>query len=163
MSIFAKSWSEGVAIKIQQIKDQFLEYDFQEQSYYGFDSNKKKVYFIAKTDQEPENPLLLIHELAHAELGHLDYQSDLELVLIEIKAWDKARAICQDIEVEYDPRLRDACIQTYIDWYKLRGTCPNCDTLCINKHQKYNCYQCLTSWEVSSSLHPDPRKYNLVF
>ncbi|MBP6005642.1 hypothetical protein KA531_01930 [Candidatus Saccharibacteria bacterium] len=131
--------------------------------YYGFDSNSKQIYYIADSSDYPSSPLLLIHELAHAELGHIDYQSDLELVLIEIKAWDKALIICQELSIDYDQTLRDSCIKTYLDWYKARGTCPNCHTLNINRQNNYQCYNCLSSWRVSDSLHPEPRKYNLSF
>src|SRR5581483_10055815 len=52
---------------------------------------------------EPEAPNLkygLLHELAHALLGHDSYHNDFELVKLESQAWQKAASIGQKYGVK---------------------------------------------------------------
>lgn len=94
----------------------------------------------------------LLHELAHAELTHDTYQTDFELLLLEVAAWDKAKelAVIYDAEIDED-HIQD-CLDTYRDWLYQRATCPKCTNTSLQKDSvTYNCYNCNTSWTVTAS------------
>jgi hypothetical protein len=94
----------------------------------------------------------LLHELGHALLGHHDYASDLELLKIELAAWERAKQIGADYGVVIDQDHIEDCLDTYRDWLKKRATCPECHTVTTqNSLNSYLCFNCDASWSVPSS------------
>jgi hypothetical protein len=93
----------------------------------------------------------LLHELAHALLGHSNYKSDFELVRLESEAWDYAVKIAKKYAVMIDQEHIQNCLDTYRDWLHRRSTCPTCATHVLQKDtENYHCFNCQTSWQVSS-------------
>jgi hypothetical protein len=94
----------------------------------------------------------LLHELGHALLSHQTYASDLELLKIELSAWDKAKQIGADYGVIIDQDHIEDCLDTYRDWLKQRATCPDCQTVTTQTSDNtYLCFSCNASWTVPSS------------
>lgn len=95
----------------------------------------------------------LIHEIAHAKLGHDIFQHDIELLKMERYAWNQAIEIAESkfglkIDVDY---IED-CLDSYRDWLYKRSMCPQCH-LCgfqVNNHE-YSCPHCLIDWKVPVS------------
>lgn len=95
----------------------------------------------------------LLHELAHAVLGHTHYLRDIELLALERAAWEHAAtslapiygtAIASDV-------VEDA-LDTYRDWLHARSTCPHCGATGIQvKDHHYRCITCFTQWRVNDA------------
>lgn len=108
-------------------------------------------------------PWSLLHELGHALLDHESYETDLELVGLESKAWDKAQAIGSQYGYKIDDDYVQDCMDTYRDWLHQRSACPTCNNRSLqqDKHT-YQCFNCRETWTVSSSrfCRPYRRKTN---
>lgn len=90
----------------------------------------------------------LLHELAHAQLGHTNYKLDIELIVQESLAWDKA--MCEfslTYSVPIGPQLIQDALDTYREWLYARSTCPKCQQTGIqNQTSAYVCINCRCSW-----------------
>jgi hypothetical protein len=92
----------------------------------------------------------LLHELAHALLGHNNYHSDFELLKLESLAWQKAAEIGLKYGVEIDDEHIQNCLDTYRDWLHRRSKCPTCGIHVMQTNAKtYKCFNCGSSWQVS--------------
>lgn len=99
----------------------------------------------------------LLHELAHALLNHRTYDSDLELLKLEAQAWELASKIGRKYKLKIDQDHIQNCLDTYRDWLHQRSTCPGCATHVIQASARsYQCFNCKTSWEVSSGRFARP-------
>lgn len=93
----------------------------------------------------------VLHELAHAILGHSSYHSDFELLKMESDAWELAAQIARSYGIKIDEEHIQNCLDTYRDWLHRRSTCPSCATHVLQKDAShYECYNCKTTWRVSS-------------
>lgn len=112
---------------------------------YNLDSEGQKLFYG------------ILHELAHAELNHSTYSSDFELIKLETEAWNLAAKIGQEYGVIISEDHIQNCLDTYRDWLHRRSACPTCGTHVIQKDsQNYQCYNCQTSWQVSSGRFARP-------
>lgn len=94
----------------------------------------------------------LLHESAHALLGHTDYQQDIDLLLLEVEAWQTAKKIAEELGITIDENHIQDCLDTYRDWLHQRSTCPRCSTVSLQiNNQRYSCHNCSATWHVSSS------------
>jgi hypothetical protein len=94
----------------------------------------------------------LLHETGHGLLVHADYQSDLELLHMEVAAWEKAKELGQAFGVQIDPNHIEDCLDTYRDWLHRRSTCPTCGSVSLQHNStEYHCHNCNAMWQVSSS------------
>lgn len=107
-------------------------------------------YSIAK--EQPAADWTLLHEAAHALLDHTEYHSDVDLLLMEVAAWEKAKAIGSELNIEIDEDHIQECLDTYRDWLHRRSTCPRCSTVSIQiSEREYSCHNCQAMWKVSDS------------
>jgi len=121
-------------------------------------SPRFKTVFYKSDSPEPYG---LLHELAHALLGHANYTSDFELIRLEGEAWGLAEKIGKNYGVDISDDYIQNCLDTYRDWLHRRSTCPACNTHVLQKDaENYHCYNCQTDWAVSSGrfLRPYRRK-----
>jgi hypothetical protein len=94
----------------------------------------------------------LLHEAAHASLGHTTYGTDVELLLLEVAAWQEAQRLSQTIGITIDEEHIQDCLDTYRDWLHQRSTCPVCGIVSLqDSPRSYRCHNCHTSWLVSAS------------
>jgi hypothetical protein len=92
----------------------------------------------------------LLHELAHALLGHSTYQSDFELLKLESQAWELAAKIGRKYNIRLDNDHIQDCLDTYRDWLHRRSKCPTCAMHVMQKDpHTYKCFNCNTTWTVS--------------
>ena len=93
----------------------------------------------------------LLHELAHALLGHDSYRNDFELVKLESQAWQKAAEIGRKYGVKVSDDHIQNCLDTYRDWLHRRSKCPSCGMHALQPNAKsYKCFNCGEIWLVSS-------------
>jgi hypothetical protein len=100
----------------------------------------------------------LLHETGHALLGHQSYTSDVQLLKMEIEAWQKARQLGGELTIAIDENHIQDCLDTYRDWLNARALCPSCATRCLqqNSGKAYRCHNCHTSWNVTPSRFTRP-------
>ncbi len=93
----------------------------------------------------------VLHELAHAQLGHRNYHSDFELIKLESLAWELAAEIGRKYKVEIDDEHIQNCLDTYRDWLHARSLCPSCGMHVLQKDpHHYRCFNCGAQWRVTS-------------
>lgn len=95
----------------------------------------------------------LLHETSHALLGHARYTTDFELLQLEVAAWEKAKLLGRDLDVEIDENHIQDCLDTYRDWIYARSICPTCGTKSLQQAdlRHYRCFNCHTQWKVTPS------------
>jgi hypothetical protein len=94
----------------------------------------------------------LLHELGHALLGHDSYTSDLELLLLEVAAWETASELAKRYNHQIDDDHIQDCLDTYRDWLHQRSTCPTCGNQSLQQDaEHYRCFNCRTTWKVTAS------------
>ena len=100
----------------------------------------------------PDGVWSLIHEVAHADLGHTTYYNDFQLLQMEVSAWERAKKIAKSINIKIDEDHVQDCLDSYRDWLHLRATCPTCQTVSLQRQDGlYGCFNCKTTWKVSDS------------
>lgn len=103
----------------------------------------------------------LLHEAAHAILEHRTYSSDLELLLLEVAAWEKAKQLAEKFGLALDEEHIQDCLDTYRDWLHQRSTCPRCSVVSLQvSSSEYLCHNCNARWQVSASRFCRP--YRLI-
>lgn len=101
---------------------------------------------------EEETVWALFHELAHATLDHTTYGVDIELLLMEVAAWEKAKQLAFTYGYNIDEDHIQDCLDTYRDWLDQRSTCPTCGNNSLQQEpEEYRCFNCQTIWHVSAS------------
>ena len=119
---------------------------------FAWSPSERKITYT--TDQmEAEGRWALLHETGHAMLGHLNYRSDIELLKMEVAAWDKAKELAKALNLKIDEEHIQQCLDSYRDWLHRRSTCPSCgtNTLQSDKNAMYACFNCHSKWQVSPS------------
>jgi len=116
-------------------------------------SPKENIVFADKNRlNQNEGLLALFHEIGHALLKHKAYSSDVDLLLKEVAAWEKAKKLATKFSVKIDYEHIEDCLDTYRDWLYRRSKCPNCGINSLQTTPKeYECINCAQKWQVSSS------------
>ena len=106
-----------------------------------------------KPIQTPTDLWLLLHEIAHFELGHTDYEFDAHLAKYEALAWNHAiLALAPRYNLEIDPNIIEDSLDTYRAWLHNRSLCPNCQQTGLQQNKNtYSCLNCRCSWRVNEA------------
>jgi hypothetical protein len=125
--------------------------EFIESAHFSWHAGRKHVTFTK--GKNPEHTVwALLHELGHALLSHADYKHDIQLLQLEVAAWDRARALAQQYDLSIDEEYIQDCLDTYRDWLHLRSTCPTCYARSLQATQsRYRSYNCGSHLQVSRS------------
>jgi hypothetical protein len=125
---------------------------FEEASSFYWSPKKRVIYMNSPRLDTDEGRWALVHEVSHALLDHRSYQTDADLLMLEVAAWEKARELCPDLALEIDEEHIQECLNTYRDWLYARSTCPTCmlNSLQIDE-TAYQCLNCSTRWSVSGA------------
>jgi hypothetical protein len=136
---------------LKKLKSDFPSLVFIQGSQCRWSPANQTITFV-KAEPDNHGVWALFHELAHAELGHQTYKSDIELLLMEVAAWQKAKELADSYEFDIsDTHIQD-CLDTYRDWLDRRSTCPSCGHNALPASQNnYSCLNCQTTWRVSGS------------
>lgn len=125
--------------------------NFKQASSYYWSPKERTVYYQENDNSEVGNWTLL-HELSHGLLRHETYQSDYELVLLEVKAWEHAEKLAKELKIKIDDDHIQDCLDSYRDWQYKRSICPDCALGGVQVDTKtYSCLFCAKSWHVSES------------
>lgn len=113
---------------------------------------------------EPHAQATILHELAHALLGHTQYQRGIELLHHERDAWHHAHTtLAPKYSVTIPEQLADEALDTYRDWLHARSSCPNCTVTGVEyQTMHYKCPSCLHTWHVNDGRATQLRRYSLA-
>lgn len=103
----------------------------------------------------------LLHELAHAVLGHTSYHRDIDLLRIERDAWEYAEL---SLSSQYNTPISHDTIQgamdSYREWLHARSICPACQATGLQVADLlYSCPACLQQWTVNEARTCRLRRY----
>jgi predicted RNA-binding Zn-ribbon protein involved in translation (DUF1610 family) len=143
--------NEGWDKFLKKIKNDFKNIDFVESNKNSYSSEDSKIYYKPKKTFL-ESASSLLHELGHLESQHKSYKTDIELLIMETEAWDKAKRISKKYNIKIENNHIEDCLDSYRDWLHKRSTCPTCTQNGIQKEVlKYACINCGQIWQVSKS------------
>lgn len=112
---------------LETLKSEFPNFSFKPGRKFLF-RPKKSIFYL----EDNENfRLLLLHELAHALLGHFSFETSLDRLKIERDAWDKTRSLCADFNVPFLEEVAEAELNSYRDWLHQKTLCKTCGLSCI--------------------------------
>ena len=127
-----------------------LELDFENIKFvkgrnYIWSSQTQTIYY-----KLPLSKHALFHELGHATCQHFNYRLDIELIKLEVDAWEQAKLIAAKYNHKISQAYIDRNLETYRNWLLLRSKCPNCDLVSLqnDKNLEYNCFNCQLAWSV---------------
>ena len=133
-----------------RLRQDFPQFIFEESDDFYWSKKENTIFF----DLNSSNfHLLILHELAHALLGHEDFWLDIELLKMETEAWDLVKnTITGQYGFCFNSILAEQKLDTYRDWIHKRSLCPNCK---VNGFQQqdlsYKCPACGTVWQNNDS------------
>ena len=123
---------------VEKLRKDFPQFNFEESDDFYWSKKENTIFF------EPESSnfhLLILHELAHALLGHEDFWLDIELLKMESEAWEFVQ---NNLVSQYG-----FCFSSNL---AKRSLCPKCK---LNGFQQkdltYKCPACGTIWQNNDS------------
>lgn len=135
---------------LKQLGKDFPDISFISGERFSWVPHKRTIVFGNLTNEDSNWSLL--HELGHATLGHKGYRLDIELLQLEVEAWERAVILSADYKVTIPWQHIEQCIDSYRDWLHARSTCPECRTVSFQPRPlQYTCHNCNTTWRVSKS------------
>lgn len=141
-----KSFSE--IIKILTVSEP--EVEFREGKTFSWSPKTRTVNYRQSPDKHAVWSLL--HEVAHATLDHKTYETDFELLQMEVAAWEHSKTSAKQFEVSISEDYIQDCLDSYRDWLHRRSTCPTCGSVGLQKTEiQYNCHNCHSQWRVSAA------------
>lgn len=137
---------------LKELGARFPDLTFTEGQNFHWSPKDKTITFRHGARNDQFDTWALLHEVGHAVLEHQTYNSDLELLLMEVAAWQKATELGTELGVTIDQDHVQDCLDTYRDWLHQRSTCPTCSISSLQVlSDQYRCHNCNTQWHVSAS------------
>lgn len=137
---------------LDQLRADYPEFVFVEGGQFSWHAGKHQVSYLLRALDDMRGIWALLHEIGHALLKHTTYDSDVELLQIEVTAWEKAKELAAKYHVPINDDYIQDCLDSYRDWLHVRATCPTCHSraLQVSRHT-YRCHNCGDEWQVSPS------------
>lgn len=112
--------------------------------------NSRTITYDSRRLKTNNGKAALLHEIGHARMGHRIYKYDMELLRMEMEAWDIARQLAPEHGVTIDEEHVARTIATYDEWLTKRATCPDCANFSLQKGRDlYGCFACGSIWNVN--------------
>ncbi|HSW81805.1 MAG TPA: hypothetical protein VLG40_05450 [Candidatus Saccharimonas sp.] len=133
------------------LRKDFKAYEFIQGAGFAWSSSQRQIIYPAV--ESVKDIWSLLHEIAHAELGHIDYALDVELLGQEVAAWELAKIrlappYCGAVPQEFIEEHLD----TYRQWLHRRSLCPTCQQNGFQTTQNtYSCSNCRCLWRVNEA------------
>ena len=126
--------------------------DFSADNNFSWSAKKQQIKYIKELMDSPRGKISILHELGHAIAGHNSYNYDIELLSMEVSAWQIAKELSENYDVIISTDYIENCLDSYRDWMHLRSTCVRCSAVSIqNTRSSYKCLNCEQEWLVSDS------------
>ncbi len=150
-SLHNKSFPTQASL-VAAFKSKLPEVTFKAGAHFAWSPKNTTITYVKDSSNEPSNAYALIHEIAHAELGHDSFSDDFGLLALEVAAWSKAKDLATSVNVTIDEEYVQDCLDTYRDWLHARAKCPTCGVVSLQVNEgTYSCFNCKTSWTVPKS------------
>ena len=142
---------DNIDIKIQSIIDVYKStFNFKLNDSYRWNPETRTINYAKRSVSEPKDASAFLHELSHGILEHQDFEYDVDLLRMEMQAWELAARLAAEHCIEFHKDYSQACLESYRVWIAERSTCPECDqTTLESAPQSHYCFNCSTSWKVS--------------
>lgn len=146
---------------LSRIKTAFPSIHFEDSDDFRWSPSDQTVYLGSLTTER--DAVTLLHEVAHAQAGHSDYDKDIELLALEREAWTIARAtLAPQFDLHISEELIEEALDSYRDWLHARSTCPECGQHGIQQsNNSYTCLICSTSWRVNDARRCGLKRYRI--
>lgn len=137
---------------LARIQSDYPDIQFEQSTQFTWHAGSNLVSYKKLTPGDDRGTWALLHEVGHALLEHTDFESDIELLKIEVAAWQRAHKLARTYGISIDADYVQNCLDSYRDWLHLRSTCPTCfeRSLQSDKHT-YRCMNCNAEWHVTRS------------
>ena len=136
----------------ESLQAKFPHFSYRPGKSFSWSPETKEIFY---DDNKPDvsRAWSLLHETGHALLEHNYYDADLELIKLEIAAWEKAKEIAADMGITIDEDHIQDCLDTYRDWLYERSVCPRCNNKSLQQEniEHYQCFNCHMLWKVTPS------------
>jgi hypothetical protein len=130
--------------------EHFTDQTFVPGKFFMWSPNTRTITYDTRRIDTNNGRLALLHELGHARLGHRIYKYDMELLRMEMEAWDVARDLAPRHGVKINEHHIATTIASYDDWLTKRATCPDCDNFSLQRgRDSYGCFACGAKWVVN--------------
>ncbi len=138
---------------LNRIKNEYShKYSFKKSQVFSWSPNDSTIYYSTAKSVAENAVWSLLHEIGHAELGHKNYEDDLELLMMEVSAWKKAKQLAEDYHLVIEDDHIEECVSSYRDWVHSRSKCIECKLHVFQTTPTtYECYNCLARWKVPAS------------
>ncbi len=147
---------------VSKLRRDYPMIDFFNSQNFKWSSEKQQISYIEQVLSTNRGQWTLLHELGHALCGHKNYTYDLELLEMEVSAWEKAQEISESYNIEINQNHIEDCLDTYRDWLHLRSTCSQCKSVSVQKDTyNYQCFNCENKWRVTSSRLTRPYRISI--
>ena len=142
-------------ILIEKLRADFPQFNFAAGEDFHWNFETQTIFFTDSPDFEAQ----ILHELGHALNSHSSFEMDVELLQMEVEAWQTAREISQKYGIRIRNDLVENHLDTYRDWLHKRSLCPNC---LVNGFQQtdlsYKCPACCAVWQTNDSRFKNLRR-----
>lgn len=103
----------------------------------------------------------ILHETAHAVLGHQAFTRDIDLLRMEREAWTHAASVlAPQYGVTIDEETVESMLDTYRDWLHARSACPGCPMTGVQTNTAaYHCVGCGKDWRVNEARRCGLKRY----
>ncbi|HVE80995.1 MAG TPA: hypothetical protein VNA68_02560 [Candidatus Dormibacteraeota bacterium] len=132
---------------IKQYEDQF---NFIPGGFFMWSPYDKTIMYDQRRIKTQGGRLGLLHEICHGLLNHKIYKYDIELINMEMDAWELTRKLAGQYGIKVNEAHIASCIDTYDTWLSRRATCPDCKNFSLQKgRDSYGCFVCGSEWTVN--------------
>lgn len=141
---------------VATLAKRYPQFQFVPADIFAWSPDKQTVMYNSDQLAEPCGTLALLHELAHAQLGHQDFSYDIELMRMEIEAWGVAKELAPKFGVTINDDYIHQCLESYREWMYKRSRCPECHEAGVQQDRYYHCIICGSRWRVTPNRHTHP-------
>jgi ribosomal protein S27AE len=128
----------------------FPDIHFKAGGFFSWSPQEKVIYYDPRRLRGNTGRIALLHEIGHARLGHTLYKYDMQLLNMELDAWDFVRREAPHYELRVDEAHIQDCIRSYDHWLSKRATCPTCNNFSLQAgRDRYSCFRCGAHWHVN--------------
>lgn len=126
---------------------------------FSYDSGERTIHYVPEAIDTKSGKLAFLHEISHANLGHFSYRYDIELLTMEIEAWEETKRLAEEHKVSIDNEYINDCLSSYDQWITKRATCPKCKTFGLQKSTVlFSCFVCDAKWKVNKRKDREVRR-----
>jgi hypothetical protein len=131
----------------------FPDYKFIAGRFFMWSPRNRTITYDPKRLKTNNGRIAVLHEIGHASLGHRHYKYDMQLLKMEMDAWDFVRHTAPGFGIKIDEEHITRCIASYDQWLSKRATCPDCQAFSLQKDRfNFGCFSCGSKWQVNMRI-----------